>query len=315
MVALFGKARKTSAMTDPNYPRDLIGYGQNPPYADWPGGAHVCLSIVISYEEGGETSVLHGDDRSETVLAEVAGLAPVIGGRDPNAESIYDYGSRAGYWRLLRVLQARGLPATVYAVTMALERNPAAADAAIAAGFEVMAHGHRWIDYADMPEVEERADIATAIEVIERLTGARPLGWYTGRPSVNTRRLVVEEGGFLYDGDSYADDLPYWDHSFGRPHLVIPHQFDTNDSKLVHTNGFPNGAAWEAYLRDSFDMLYAEGADAPRMMTVSLHPRIAGRPGRAAGFARFLDHVMSKSHVWVATREEIARHWIARHPP
>jgi allantoinase len=191
MVALSGKARKTSAMSNPRYPRDLVGYGPNPPSADWPGGARVCLSIVISYEEGGETSVLHGDDRSETVLAEVAGLQPVIGGRDPNSESIYDYGSRAGYWRLLRVLQARGLPATVYAVTMALERNPAAAEAAMAAGFEVMAHGHRWIDYAAMPEDEERADIAQAVGVIERLTGSRPLGWYTGRPSINTRRLVV----------------------------------------------------------------------------------------------------------------------------
>jgi putative urate catabolism protein len=301
-------------MTASSYPRDLVGYGPTPPHAQWPGRARVCLSLVISYEEGGETSVLHGDDRSETVLAEVAGLVPVIGGRDPNTESIYDYGSRAGYWRLHRLLQSRGLPATLYAVTMALDRNPAVATAAMDAGFELVAHGHRWIDYADMPEDRERADIAQAIEVITRLTGQRPLGWYTGRPSINTRRLVVEEGGFLYDSDSYADDLPYWDRTHGRPHLVIPHQFDTNDSKLVHTNGFPNGRAWEEYLRDTFDVLYAEGDTAPKMMTVSLHPRIAGRPGRSAGLARFLDHVARHAQVWVATRADIARHWAATHP-
>jgi len=296
------------------YPRDLVGYGPHPPQAAWPGAARVCLSLVISYEEGGETCVLHGDDRSETVLAEVAGLVPVIGGRDMNAESLYDYGARAGYWRLLRTLTARGLVATVYAVTMALERNPAAAEAAMAAGFEIAAHGHRWIDHAGMPEAEERAHIAQAVAIIARLTGARPVGWYTGRPSVNTRRLVVEEGGFLYDSDSYADDLPYWDRAHGRPHLVIPHQFDTNDSKLVHTNGFPNAGAWEAYLRDSFDVLWREGAEAPRMMTVPLHPRIAGRPGRVAGLERFLDHVMAHERVWVARRCDIARHWAERMP-
>jgi len=301
-------------MAEPVYPRDLVGYGPTPPQAGWPGGARLCLSLVISYEEGGERSILHGDDRSESILTEVAGLEPVVGGRDPNAESMYEYGARAGYWRVVRTLQARGLAATIYGVTMALERNPAAVDAALAAGWEVMAHGHRWIDYAGMPEAEERADIARAVEIIRRLTGARPLGWYTGRPSVNTRRLVVEEGGFLYDSDSYADDLPYWDVAHGRPHLVIPHQFDTNDSKLVHPNGFPNGGAWEAYLRDSFDVLYREGADAPRMMTVSLHPRIAGRPGRAAELERFLDHVLAHPDVWVARRVDIARHWAATHP-
>lgn len=301
-------------MTDTTYPRDTVGYGPNPPHPRWPDAARICLSLVISYEEGGETSVLHGDAQSETVLAEVAGLSPIVGGRDLNTESIYDYGSRAGYWRLHRLVQERGLPATVYAVTMALERNPAVAEAATAAGFEMVSHGHRWIDYAAMPEDDERADIARSVEIITRLTGRRPVGWYTGRPSVNTRRLVIEEGGFVYDSDSYADDLPYWDTGCGRPHLVIPHQFDTNDSKLVHTNGFTNGRAWEDYLCDSFDVLYAEGATAPKMMTVSLHPRIAGRPGRSAGFARFLDHVMDHPHVWVATREDIAHHWINTHP-
>ena len=265
-------------MVESSYPRDLIGYGQHPPLAEWPGGARICVSIVIAYEEGGETCILHGDDRSETVLAEVSGLIPVIGGRDPNTESLYDYGSRAGYWRLMRILAERELTATVYAVTMALERNPAAAEAAMEAGFEMMAHGHRWIDYSRVPAQTEREHMDRAVEVITRQCGERPLGFYVGRPSMNTRRLVVEEGGFLYDCDSYADDMPYWDHSAGRPHLVIPHQFDTNDSKLVHPNGFPHGEAWETYLRDSFDVLWREGADTPRMITVSLHPRIAGAP-------------------------------------
>ena len=301
-------------MTDP-CPRDLAGYGPRPPHAGWPGGARVALSLVISYEEGAEMSVLHGDDRSEAILTEVAGLSPVIGGRDPNAESMYDYGARAGYWRLLRTLADRGLAASVYAVTMALERNPAAAEAALEAGFEILSHGHRWIDYAAVTEEVEREHIARSVEVILRLTGARPLGYYCGRPSVNTRRLVVEEGGFLYDSDSYADDLPCWERVEGRAHLVIPHQFDTNDSKLVHPNGFAHGADWEQYLRDSFNVLWREGADRPRMMTVSLHPRIAGRPGRTAGLERFLDHALAHDGVWVARRDAIARHWAATHPP
>ncbi|MEM1345414.1 MAG: allantoinase PuuE [Pseudomonadota bacterium] len=302
-------------MPDPVYPRDLIGYGPIPPKAHWPGRARICLSLVISYEEGGERSVLHGDDCSESILTEIAGGAPVIGARDPNAETTYDYGSRAGYWRLMRTLGERGLTATVYAVSMAMARNPAAAEAAVAAGFEIVAHGYRWIDYAEVPEDIERAHMAEAVASLTRLTGSRPLGWYTGRPSPNTRRLVVEEGGFLYDSDSYADDLPYWDHSHGRAHLVIPHQFDTNDSKLVHPNGFPNAPAWEAYLRDSFDVLYREGATAARMMTVSLHPRIAGRPGRVAGLERFLDHVLAHPDVWIARRKDIAAHWRRQHPP
>lgn len=302
-------------MSDPSYPRDLVGYGPHPPAARWPGGARICVSVVISYEEGGETSVLHGDDRSEAILTEIAGLSPVMGGRDPNGETMYEYGSRAGIWRLMRALRDRDLPATLNAVTMALERNPAVARAACEAGWEVMAHGHRWIDYAAIPEAVERDHMNRAVEVITRLCGARPVGWYTGRPGVNTRRLVVEEGGFLYDSDSYADDLPYWDHGCGRPHLVIPHQFDTNDSKLVHPNGFSAGRDWEAYLRDSFDLLYREGARHPRMLTVPLHPRISGRPGRALALERFLDHVCAHEGVWVATRAQIAQHWIATHPP
>lgn len=297
-----------------DYLRDLVGYGPKPPHAAWPGDARICVSIVISLEEGGETCVLHGDDRSETILTDVAGLTPVIGGRDLNAESMYEYGSRAGYWRVMRALCDRGLPATVYAVGMALERNPAAAEAAVAAGFEVMSHGYRWIDYAQVPEDRERADLQKSIEVITRICGKRPVGWCTGRPSMNTRRLVVEEGGFLYDSDSLADDLPYWEVVGGKPHLILPHQFDNNDSKLVHVNGFSYGGHYEAYLRDNFDVLYREGAEAPKMITISLHPRIIGRPGRIAALERFLDHAMAHERVWFATREAVARHWIDTHP-
>lgn len=301
-------------MTDDDYPRDLVGYGPVPPNADWPGGARVCLSLVVSVEEGGENSTLHGDGQSESILSEVAGLSPVVGGRELNIESMYEFGSRAGYWRVMRALQDRELPATVYAVGMAIERNPAAAEAAVAAGYEIVSHGHRWIDYANMPEKIEREHMDLAVETITRICGKRPLGWCTGRPSMNTRRLVVEEGGFLYDSDSLADDLPYWERVSDRDHLVIPHQFDTNDSKFVHVNGFAHGGHYETYLRDSFDVLYREGEEFPRMMTVSLHPRIIGRPGRIAALERFLDHVLAHDKVWITTREAIARHWMARHP-
>ena len=301
-------------MSEEEYPRDLFGYGPMPPKANWPGGAQICVSLVISVEEGGENSILHGDGQSESILSEVAGLSPVVGGREPNIESMYEFGSRAGYWRVLRTLQERELTATVYAVGMAIERNPAAAEAAVAAGYEIIAHGHKWIDYAAVPEQVERDHMGLAIESITRICGKRPLGWCTGRPSMNTRRLVVEEGGFLYDSDSLSDELPYWERVSGRNHLVIPHQFDTNDSKFVHANGFAYGGHYEAYLRDSFDVLYREGEAHPRMMTVSLHPRIVGRPGRIAALERFLDYVLTHDKVWIPTREEIARHWIARHP-
>ncbi len=301
-------------MTEDEYPRDLVGYGPVPPKADWPSGARVCLSLVVAAEEGGENSVLHGDGQSESILSEVAGMSPVVGGRELNIESMYEYGSRAGYWRVLRALQDRDLPATVYAVGMAIERNPAAAEAAVKAGYEIISHGHRWIDYAAVPEQIEREHMGLAIDAITRICGKRPVGWCTGRPSMNTRRLVVEEGGFLYDSDSLSDDLPYWERVADRDHLVIPHQFDTNDSKFVHVNGFAHGGHYETYLRDSFDVLFREGDAFPRMMTVSLHPRIIGRPGRIAALERFLDHVLTHDKVWITTREEIARHWIARHP-
>ncbi len=301
-------------MSDKNYPRDLVGYGPMPPTANWPGGARVCLSLVVSIEEGGENSILHGDAQSESILSEVAGLSPVVGAREVNIESMYEYGSRAGYWRVMRALNERELPTTIYAVAMAIERNPAVAEAAVAAGFEVMSHGYRWIDYSNIPIDLEREHMYQAIEIITRICGSRPLGWCTGRPSMNTRKLIVEEGGFLYDSDSLSDDLPYWERVAGKDHLVIPHQFDTNDSKFVHVNGFAYGGHYESYLRDSFDTLYREGELKPRMMTVSMHPRIIGRPGRIAALERFLDYVLSKDKVWITTRANIAKHWIEEHP-
>ena len=301
-------------MPEECYPRDLLGYGSIPPTANWPGGARVCLSLVISIEEGAENSILHGDAQSESILSEVAGLSPVVGARELNIESMYEYGSRAGYWRVMRALTERDLPATVYAVAMAIERNPVAAEAAVAAGFEVMSHGYRWIDYSNFPLDLEREHMYRAIEIITQICGSRPLGWCTGRPSMNTRKLVVEEGGFLYDSDSLSDDLPYWERVAGKNHLVIPHQFDTNDTKFVHVNGFAYGGHYESYLVDSFDTLYREGEFTPRMMTVSMHPRIIGRPGRIAALERFLDYVLSKDKVWITTRSNIAKHWIEEHP-
>ena len=301
-------------MPEEYYPRDLLGYGPVPPKVNWPGGARVCLSLVISIEEGAENSILHGDAQSESILSEVAGLSPVVGARELNIESMYEYGSRAGYWRVMRALTERDLPATVYAVAMAIERNPVAAEAAVAAGFEVMSHGYRWIDYSNFPLDLEREHMYRAIEIITQICGSRPLGWCTGRPSMNTRKLVVEEGGFLYDSDSLSDDLPYWERVAGKNHLVIPHQFDTNDTKFVHVNGFAYGGHYESYLVDSFDTLYREGEFTPRMMTVSMHPRIIGRPGRIAALERFLDYVLSKDKVWITTRSNIAKHWIEEHP-
>ena len=296
------------------YPRDLVGYGPEPPHARWPGDARICVSLVIAVEEGSEYSILHGDAHCESILSEVAGLVPRPGAREPNIESMYEYGSRAGYWRILRALGERGLTATVYAVAMALERNPTAGEAAVEAGFEVMSHGYRWIDYHGMDEATEREHIDRAVEIIARVCGRRPVGWCTGRPSMNTRRLVVEAGGFLYDSDSLSDDLPYWETVNGTGHLVIPHQFDNNDSKFVHPNGFACGGHYEEYLKDTFDVLYREGLERPRMMTVSLHSRIVGRPGRIRALERFLDYVLGHDRVWIPTREQIARHWMTTHP-
>jgi putative urate catabolism protein len=297
------------------YPRDMKGYGRTPPDPGWPGGARVAVQFVINYEEGAELNVLHGDREAESFLSETIGAEPVVGARNPNMESVYEYGSRAGFWRLWRLFTERGMPVTVYGVAMALARNPEAVAAMREAGWEIASHGYRWIDYRDWPRAEERRHLRAAVELHERVTGSRPLGWYTGRVSVNTRELVMEEGGFLYDSDSYADDLPYWVAGPRGPHLVIPYTLDANDMRFATPQGFNSGEQFFAYLRDGFDLLYAEGADVPRMMSVGLHCRLAGRPGRAAALVRFLDHVAGRDRVWLCRRVDIARHWHARHRP
>lgn len=295
------------------YPRDLVGYGAKPPDPKWPGGARLALQIVMNYEEGGERSILHGDDSSEALLQEVIGAPSVKGARSMQVESIYEYGSRAGFWRLLRLFAERDIKVSVFAVAMALERHPEAAAAIVEAGHEVVSHGWRWIDYQFVEEAEEREHMRRAVESITKVTGSRPLGWYTGRLSPNTRRLVVEEGGFLYDSDAYNDDLPHWV-EVGRPHLVIPYTLDNNDMKFATPQGFNTGDDFFTYLKDAFDVLYAEGAAAPKMMSVGLHMRLVGRPGRAAALARFLDYAQRHDKVWICRRIDIARHWIAHHP-
>ncbi len=299
-----------------DYPRDLLGYGPTPPQAGWPGGARLALSLVLNYEEGGENTVLHGDAGSEQFLADIgpAHIEPLVGARAYNTESMFEYGSRAGFWRIHRLLTSRQVPLTVYGVGMALERNPEAAEAMAAAGWEVASHAYRWINYAGMAEAEEREQMQRAIEAVRSTVGERPVGWYCGRVGANTRRLVVEEGGFLYDSDSYADDLPYWNYEHGRPHLILPYSLDNNDLRFS-TNGIFTGEDFFDYIRDAFDLLYAEGARTPKMMSVGLHCRLAGRPGRINGLARFLDHVQAHDDVWITLRRDIAAHWVAEHPP
>ena len=297
-----------------SYPRDMIGYGATPPHAHWPDNAKLALQFVINYEEGAENSVLHGDAAAEAFLSEIIGAQPIAGARHMNMESLYEYGSRAGFWRLYRVFTSRGLPVTVYGVAMALERNPPAVAAMIAAGWEVASHGYRWIDYQHVPESVERQHLRKAIEIHSRVTGERPLGWYLGRCSPNTRRLVAEEGGFIYDADSYADDLPYWDAAHGKPQLIVPYTLDANDMRFATAQGFNSGEQFFAYLKDTFDVLYREGASLPRMMSVGLHCRLAGRPGRTAALERFLDYAREHDRVWITRRIDIARHWIATHP-
>ena len=297
-----------------DYPRDMKGYGKNPPHAQWPGGARVALQIVLNYEEGGENNILHGDRASEAFLSEIVGAVPFVGQRHMNMESIYEYGSRAGFWRLMRLFERRKLPITAFAVAMALERNPEAARAMIEGGHEVASHGWRWIDYQDADEAVEREHMQRSIEVIERLCGQRPLGWYCGRMSPRTRRIAALEGGFLYDADSYADDLPYWVEVEGRDHLIVPYTLDANDMRVATSQGFNSGDQFWAYLRDAFDVLYAEGERAPKMMSVGLHCRLVGRPGRFAALERFLDHVQKHDKVWICRRLDIARHWRETHP-
>ncbi|HAF42708.1 MAG TPA: allantoinase PuuE [Sphingobium sp.] len=290
--------------------RDLVGYGESPPDARWPGGARIAVQFVINYEEGSENSILNGDAGSEAFLSEMVGTVSHAA-RAMAMESLYEYGSRTGFWRLHRLFTERGLPVTIFGVAAAMEMNPAAIDAMMKVDWEIASHGYRWIDYQYVPEEVERQHIARAIEVHERLTGTRPLGWYQGRTSPNTARLVAEEGGFLYDADSYADDLPYYDRRHGRVQLIVPYSLDANDMKIVALNGFTEGEQFYRYLRDTFDYLRAEGG---RMMSIGLHGRIAGRPGRAAAVARFLDHVLAHDDVWIARRIDIARHWLEVHP-
>ena len=297
-----------------DYPRDMVGYGARPPHPQWPGGARIAVQFVVNYEEGGENCILHGDPASESFLSEIVGAQPLVGVRHINIESIYEYGSRAGFWRLHRLFTSRAIPITVYGVAMALERNPAAVEAMLAADWEIATHGYRWIDYQFMAEEQEREHLRMAIAVHTRVAGSRPLGWYLGRCSPNTRRLVVEEGGFLYDADSYADDLPYWVVVDGKPQLIIPYTLDANDMRFATSQGFNSGDQFFAYLRDSFDALYAEGEASPKMMSIGLHCRLVGRPGRYAALQRFIDHVQRHADVWLCRRIDIARHWRQRHP-
>ena len=291
--------------------QDLVGYGASPPPANWPGGARTAVQFVVNYEEGAENCVLNGDAGSEAFLSEMVGAQPHQGTRSMAMESLYEYGARAGFWRLHRLFTSRGVPVTVFGVAKAMEMNPAAVEAMLKADWEVASHGLKWIDYQYVPEDTERAHIAEAIEIHTRLTGERPLGWYQGRTSPNTARLIVEEGGFVYDADSYADDLPYYDTRHGKPQLIVPYTLDVNDMKIVAYNGFAEGEQFFRYLRDTFDMLHAEGG---RMMSVGLHGRIAGRPGRTLAVSKFLDHLLAQDDVWVARRIDIARHWLEAHP-
>jgi len=313
---------------DPSYPRDMAGYGRHPPHPRWPNRARIALQFVLNYEEGGENNVLHGDPASETFLSEIIG-AQAFPMRHMSMESLYEYGSRAGLWRLLRMFEERGLPLTVFGVAMALQRNLEAVAAFRELGHEIACHGLRWISYQNVDEATERAHMREAVEILRALTGAAPQGWYTGRDSPNTRRLVVEHGGFVYDADHYGDDLPFWQ-TVGvgvagadglleqRPHLVVPYTLDTNDMRFAAMQGFNSGTQFFDYLKDAFDVLYAEGdprgLDAPKMLSVGLHCRLAGRPARAAALARFLDYVLGHENVWITRRIDIARHWQETHP-
>jgi allantoinase len=296
-----------------SYPRDLIGYGGRPPDPRWPNDARIAVSIVLNYEEGGEYCILHGDDHSESVLTDVGGEA-LPRARNLNVESNFEYGSRVGFWEIMRILRERGVAATVYAVGMALERNPEAAAEMVRSGFEVACHGQRWIDYQLVPAAVEKADMLKNVEVVTRLIGRRPLGWYTGRPSPNTRNLLTEVGGFLYDSDAYNDDLPYWTRVGEVSHLILPHSFDNNDSRLQRGGDFSTGDEFFSYCRDAFDWLYRRGTQgSPRMLTISLHCRIIGRPGRIGALERLLEHIQGHEGVWLCNRVAIAQHWIAHH--
>jgi len=293
------------------YPRDLIGYGANPPAANWPDGARTAVQFVINYEEGAENCVLHGDPASEAFLSEIVGALPIDGQRHMNMESLYEYGSRAGFWRLHRMFSERHAPVTVFGVAMALERNPEVVAAMKDANWEIASHGYRWIDYQSIDEATEREHLQKALQLHTAATGERPSGWYLGRCSPRSHRIAAEIGEFIYNSDTYADDLPYWDRRFASPQLMVPYTLDANDMRFATPQGFNSGQQFFEYLKDSFDILHAEGG---RMMSIGLHCRLAGRPGRAAAVVKFLDYVMSRGDVWIATRLDIANHWRKQHP-
>jgi putative urate catabolism protein len=305
-------------MSNTPYPRDLIGYGEHPPHARWPGQARIAVQFVLNYEEGGENSVLHGDAGSEQFLSEMFN-PPAFPKRHLSMESIYEYGSRVGVWRLLREFEKRGLPLTVFGVSMALQRHPELASAMVELDHEVACHGWRWISYQDIDEATEREHMRVGMYILEGLIGERPLGWYTGRDSPNTRRLVADFGGFEYDSDYYGDDLPFWlqvrkTDGTTVPHLVVPYTLDTNDMRFALPQGFSQADDFFTYLRDSFDVLYAEGQETPRMLSVGMHCRLLGRPGRLRALQRFLDHIEKHDRVWVCKRIDVARHWKRTHP-
>jgi putative urate catabolism protein len=297
-----------------NYQRDLIGYNSQPPHAHWPNDARIAVQFVLNYEEGGENCILHGDPASEMFLSEIIGAAPFEGARHMSMESIYEYGSRVGVWRILDLFRARKIPITLFAVAMAMQRHPKVIEQALTDGHEIASHGYRWINYHGMSVDEERAHMEKAIAIHSEICGARPLGWYTGRTSAHTRDLVAEEGGFIYDADDYSDDLPFWSKQVASPHLVVPYTLDTNDMRFATAQGFHTGDQFASYLIDAFDTLYAEGVTSPKMLSVGLHCRLIGRPARFAGLVKFIDHVQKHEKVWVARRLDIAKHWIKTHP-
>ncbi len=298
-----------------DYPRDMIGYGQHMPKVTWPKKAKVAVQFVINYEEGAENCILHGDKASETFLSEIIGALPFENERHMNMESFYEYGSRAGFWRLHKLFTERGMPVTVFGVAMALQRNPQAVEAMLKADWEIASHGYRWIDYQKLSKEVEREHLQKAIEIHQTMTGEKPKGWYLGRMSPNTRDLVIEDGSFLYDADSYADDLPYFVEGNNKPHLVVPYSLDANDMRFASPQGFNCGDQFYTYLKDSFDTLYAEGTDSPKMMSVGLHCRIIGRPGRFASLVKFLNYIEQFDDAWVCRREDIANHWWQHHAP
>lgn len=298
-------------MSETSYPRNLKGYGANPPDALWPNDARIAVQFVVNYEEGAENCVLHGDPASEAFLSDIVGAEPIVGARHMNMESLYEYGARAGFWRLHRLFTGADMPVTVFGVAMALQRHPEVVAAMQAANWEIASHGYRWVDYQGVDEATEREHLRKALEIHERVTGARPRGWYLGRCSPNSHRIAAENGDFTYNSDCYSDDLPYWDESFDTPQLMVPYTLDANDMRFATPQGFNSGQQFFEYLKDSFDVLYEEGS---KMMSVGLHCRLAGRPGRFAALRRFVDYLQTHDDVWVARRIDIAEHWRQSHP-